>query len=411
MHSTRRLAPESPALVAARDRAAAALRAEATQLAARWEEQSRTVALWEPAEGEASGGPSALVPLVGALADHLVSDGPTTDDLVALGLTLGAEAFASDRSLHHVLKGLDLLAAMTLYAVEASLGSDVDASAADGVRVSRRLQEAFSLLTLAATRGYMQGMSAAMRDRFRHLRHDLRNPLGTIKSVLAMMDDETMPADARSHPKFRAMAKRNARSLSELIADRLSDAAAIVPPLMQQRASLRTIACSVRRALRAPTQARGATISVGSSPAHTLVDAVALELLLHELLQAALQEAREGDELAIEFTERRADRVDVTLLCIPPRPVVTDAQAMERLAALARQMGAELRVADVAITLAIPAQRAEAVDRESERAAPVAGPSGAADAAPQEDTPSGDGQPGHDVRRPREREHGKSRPF
>ena len=410
MHSTRRLAPESPALAAARDRAATALRADARQLAARWEEQSRTVALWEPAEAGSSDR-SVAVALVGSLADHLAADGPSIDDLVTLGLTLGTEAFVSDRSLHHVLKGLDLLAAMALYAVEASLASDAEASAADGVRMSRRLQEAFSLLTLAATRGYMQAMSVAMRDRFRHLRHDLRNPLGTIKSVLAMMDDETMPADARAHPRFRAMAKRNARSLSELIADRLSDAAAIAPPLMQQRASLRTIACSVRRALRAPTQARGATITVGSAPARVLVDAVALELLLHELLQAALQEANEGDEIAIEFTERRADRADVTLLCIPPRPLVADAQGMERLTALARQMGAELRVADAAITLAIPAQRAEAVPHEAERSALVAGATGAADAAPVEDTSSDDGEPGHDVRRAREREHGKPGSF
>src|SRR5687768_4512411 len=82
MHPTRRLAPESPALASARDRAAAALRTEAAQLAARWEQQSRTVALWEPAEPEPSGRSGAAALLVGSLADHLATDGPTTDDLV-----------------------------------------------------------------------------------------------------------------------------------------------------------------------------------------------------------------------------------------------------------------------------------------------------------------------------------------
>jgi hypothetical protein len=180
---------------------------------------------------------------------------------------------------------------------------------------------------------------------------------------------------------------------------------------MQQQASLRTIACSVRRDLRAPTQARGATITVGNAPARVLVDAVALELLLHELLLVALQGAREGDEIAIEFAERRADRAEVMLLCIPRRAVITDAPAVERLTALARQMGAELRVADVAVTLVIPVQRVEAGTREEERPASVAGASGAADAAPLESPLSGDGEPGHDVRRAREREHGKTRPF
>ena len=367
--------------------------------------------MWEPTGAASPERGSEAETLVVSLADHLDTDGRTPDRLIALGLNHGAEAFASNRSLHHALKKLELLAAMTLYAVEASLVDDAEGSAADGVRVSRRLQEAFSLLTLAATRGYTQAMSVGMRDRFRHLRHDLRNPLGTIKSVLAMMDDETMPADTRAHPRFRAMAKRNARSLGELIADRLSDTAAIVPPLMQQHASLRTIACSVRRDLRGPTQARGATITVGSAPAQVLVDAVALELLLHELLLAALQESKEGDEIGVEFSERRADRVDVLLLCVPPRAVVTDGPALKRLTELSRQMGAELRLADAAMTLVLPVQRADSGAREVERTASVSGAHGAADTAPLDDSPSGEGEASHDVRRAREREHGKSSPF
>src|SRR5258705_3029085 len=147
---------------------------------------------------------------------------------------------------------------MMLYAIETSLTERSDANAAAGIRLSRRLQRATSLLSLAATKGYTQAMGDVMRDRFRHLRHDLRNPLGTIKSVLAMMDDETMPAEARAHPRFRAMAKRNARSLGELIADRLRDEEALVPALVQQMASLRTIACGVRRDLRAEAEARTA---------------------------------------------------------------------------------------------------------------------------------------------------------
>jgi signal transduction histidine kinase len=405
MHSTQRVASESPALTAARARVAIALRTEAVHLAERWEQQSRTVALWEPAEeGEpGSASRSAVAILVCSLADHL-ADETAPDDLIALGLALGAEAFASNRSLHHVLKGFDLLTAMTLYVAETALADERDASAADGIRVSRRLQEAFSMLTLAATRGYTQGMSATMRDRFRHLRHDLRNPLGTIKSVLAMMDDETMPVDARAHPRFRAMAKRNARSLGDLISDRLSDASAGVPSLMQQEASLRTIACSVRRDLRSRAQARGVTVTVRLAPARMLVDAVALELLLHDLLLAALQEAREGDEIGIEFTDRRADRADVSLVGIPPRSVIADPGALERLAALAGQMNAELRTTELAVTLAIAVQRLDVGGRGAERAAGM----GRADTGPVTGPSSGDGEPGHDVRRAREREHGES---
>jgi hypothetical protein len=138
---------------------------------------------------------------------------------------------------------------------------------------------------------------------------------------------------------------------------------------------------------------------------------VALELVLHELLLAALQEARQGDEIGVEFTERRADRAEVTLLCKPPRRVIADASALERLTGLARQMGAELRATDMAISLAIPIGRLDAGVRDPERVAPVAGPNGTADVAPVAGPPSGDGEPGHDVRRAREREHGESSRF
>ena len=91
-----------------------------------------------------------------------------------------------------------------------------------------------------------------------------------------MMDDETMPPEARTHPRFRAMAKRNARSLGELIGDRLSDAQAALPSFGQQRVSLRTIACGVRRELRAETEARSATVVVGNMRTPVVLDAAGL---------------------------------------------------------------------------------------------------------------------------------------
>ena len=302
-----RFAAESPAFAALCAEAAATLRARAPDIAIRWAEQSRTVALRDQGEKGRPDEGDATTALVLALADTLVSEGATSETLVALGLAFGSSAFGRGGTLHHALKGLDLLSAMALYAVEAEIRTDTEASAADGIRLGRRLQHASSLLTLAATKGYTQAMSDLMRERFRHLRHDLRNPLGTIKSVLAMMDDETMPAEARAHPRFRAMAKRNARSLGDLIADRLSDVEAVVPVRVQQSASLRTIACSVRRDLRAKATTRGATVAVEGGRARVTLDAAGVELVLHELLLAALNEAAVGDELRVEFGELRDD--------------------------------------------------------------------------------------------------------
>lgn len=335
-----RVSAESDAFVALRHRAASSLAAAAPQIAARWERQSREVALRPGAGGGTE--PSAAIALVEAIAAALSSEGGNALDAVPLGLSFGAEAFERGASLHHTVKGLDLLSAMVLFAVERAVAEEVQGSVADGVRLGRRLQTSASLLTLAATKGYTQAVSDSLRDRFRHLRHDLRNPLGNIKSVLSLMDDETLPADARTSPRFRAMAQRNARSLDDMIMARLSDAAALLPALAHQLVSLRTVACAVRRDLRAEAESRDVTIGVSEEVVRARVDAVGLELLLRELLQAALDEARAGDELVVEFPAPTEARAEVRITVDPPRPPVTAAATIDALSQLARRMGASL---------------------------------------------------------------------
>lgn len=398
-HHTGRLAPETIPFAGFRHRVATALGSRASDIAARWVMQARMVALRDEANDAEESVASAVVT---SLATALASDGATSDDLVALGLAFGVDAFGRGGSLHHALKGLDLLSAMTLYAVELIVVDEVEATAADGVHVSRRLQQATSLLSLAATKGYTQAMGDAMRNRFRHLRHDLRNPLGTIKSVLAMMDDETMPAEARSHPRFRAMATRNARSLGDLIADRLSDVEAIVPALLQQSASLRTVACGVRRDLRAEAESRAVTVVVDGARARVMVDAVGLELILHDILLTALHEATAGDELNVGFGGGDGERAAVTLRCVPARLPVTNPSALDRLGALASQMGAALEIDAYMMTLLIPVRRVELVVT-----APAANLATGTDSptAVRPDSESTDRQPGHDVRGTREHEH------
>jgi signal transduction histidine kinase len=374
------------------------LRAQAPQIAERWETQSRTVALRQARREGRAAPASPAVALVTSLAAALAAEAAPSQDLVTRGVAFGMEAFEAGGSLHHALKGLDLLLAMVLYAAEMSVGEESGGTVADGIRLSRRLQQASSLLTLAAAKGYTEAMTDTMRVRFRHLRHDLRNPLGTIKSVLAMMDDETLPAEERTHPRFRAMAKRNARTLGDLIAERLSDSEALVPALGQQSVSLRAIACGVRRDLRAHAEARTATVTVGSTRAHVQVDAIGLELLLHELLLAALQEAAAGEELHIEFGEIHDAHATMSLRGTSARQPVSDAAALERLTVLARQLHGKLDVDGQVIGLRVPVRPAETTEQEPEVADRRAEPPPA----------SAHGKPGHDVRGAGERDHGQS---
>lgn len=379
--------------------AAALLRPRAADLAVRWTSQARAVLLLDLTDGP------KLEPMVDAegLVDTLISGVGGGEDnperAIGHGLQFGANAFAHDVSLHHVMKALDLLAAMTLYALESALegSGSRTASAADGVRLARRLQRRAAMLSLAAMRGYMQAYAETLRDRFRHLRHDLRNPLGTIKSVLALMDDDSVPLEARVNPNFRAMATRNAKSLEDLIAERLSDAAALLPVVTGHDVSIRAIACAVRRDLRAEAERRGVSIIVEQGGPQGQLDAAGLELLLRGTLQAALQECTPGEQLSVEF-EQATDRATVIVSHDAGRPPIRDADALERLGTLARQIGSSLTAAE-RLLVSIQFHAGDAgLARPSERERSV----------PRESGDLSDGETRHDVRSAREGQHGQA---
>ena len=377
----------------------AAVRERADELAVRWEAQVKSVALMDDARQiRSSDEESAARRFVIAMLGALSSDDREAEEAIACGLQFGADAFDRGTSLHHTMKALDLLSAMTLYAVETACGevAPPETTAAQGVRLARQLQRRAALLSLAATRGYTQAYAEALRERFRHLRHDLRNPLGTIKSVLALMDDESVPPDARTDPRFQAMAKRNARSLEDLIADRLSDAAALLPIVPSQDVSLRAIACAVRRELRDEMERHGVTLLVETSSPFGRVDVPGLELLLRGALQATLQECVEGDQLHLAFRDPVRGMATLSIACESGRRPLEDAASLERLTSLARRMGASIAVSEC-VLLSVPMHARDGVDAvEGERSVPR----GAVNL--------GDLDSRDDLRGPRQRQHGQS---
>jgi signal transduction histidine kinase len=339
------------------ERVLSVTRADAAELAARWESQIKSVALMDGAHLGAATDADRARRLAESLLGSTASDDAEGEEVIAAGLEFGASSFAQGSSLHHTMKALDLLVAMSLYALETTVEQNDfgDTSAGQGIRIARYLQRRASLVTLAATRGYMQAYTEALRERFRHLRHDLRNPLGTIKSVLSLMNDESVPLDARADPRFQTMAKRNARSLEDLIADRLSDAAALLPIMADQEVSLRTVACSVRRELRSEIEQRGVTMLVGTATPYGRVDAPGLELLLRGVLQAVLQECIEGDQLQLEFSGPVDGRGTVIVSCESGRAPIRDESALERLSALSLRIGASMSAAQQ-VLVSVPMQ-------------------------------------------------------
>lgn len=393
---------ELPSFRSLRLQMAAAIHAEAGDIAERWSVQVRLVAAGDPIQPPDSLANDAAT-LVRVLATSLESGGIVAEEAVLQGLAFGERAHATGSSLHQMLKALHLLFDMTRFAVEHAIEREPTppVTLRDAVHLIRALDQTCSLLTVAASKAHARAVAGTMRERFRHLRHDLRNPLGTIKSVLALMDDETIPATERTNPRFRAMAKHNVRALGDMITSRLSDVEAGLPAAPRQAVSLRTVACAVRRTLRAEAAARGATVLVAGTRVRVQVDAVDLELLLHELLLVALQDARKEDELRLDFCDVVEGQGGVRLSVTPPRHPMIRGEATERLAILAGRLNAAVEIGD-AIVLRFPATRL--TDSPTPQDASAAAP---ADSGADRGMPLHGGESRHDLRRARDREHGQ----
>jgi signal transduction histidine kinase len=375
------------------------LQQQSADLAERWTTQAQSVLLLGGADRQSAARVMDAQGLVGALIAAFASGDSIPKDSVRHGMQFGAAAFARGVSVHHVLKAIDLLMAMMLFALESALGevdAEFDTNAADGVRLSRRLQRGGALLSLAVTRGYMQAYADALRDRFRHLRHDLRNPLGTIKSVLALMDDDSVPFEARANPAFRGMAVRNANLLEELIADRLGDAVVLPSTVAGQDVSIPAIVHAVRRELRAEAERRGVSIVVEpGGPLHGSVDAAGLDLLLHEVLQATLRECQPGERLHIDVLQT-AGRATFAISCESGRSLLRIPGVLERVSALAGQIGATIAAGE-RTTISVPFRPGGmAPSREHDRM------------VPRDSAQLSDGEALHDLGGAREGHHGQT---
>jgi signal transduction histidine kinase len=202
--------------------------------------------------------------------------------------------------------------AMALYALETAAAADDMATAADGLAVARRLQRARSLLSLATMKGFVEEYLAGARSRFRSLRHDIRNPLGTIKTAVSLMEDETIPADMRANPRFRAMVKRNASSIDAMIGRRLADSVTREEAFAWYVVSLADVVRTVRRDLREDAMEAHCDIVPDDGLPTVRTDALGAELLLRMVIGAVLRDAAPHTDIRVE--PARADDASVVLV-------------------------------------------------------------------------------------------------
>jgi K+-sensing histidine kinase KdpD len=208
------------------------LMGRSAELERQWADRAQLATLCVPPAGDAiatvqigNDGPGNFVRMV--LAAAAAQGTREQNSLTQFGRTIGAEAHRQAIPLHALLRELDLLSMLLLDGAEEIVREDfAHGTSHDGLLVARCITEVTSQLRLATVTGYTEAISDELRERYRAIRHDLRNPLGTIKSAVALLTDETMPAETRESGRVRAMVVRNTRSLDQLIDEILGDTAA-----------------------------------------------------------------------------------------------------------------------------------------------------------------------------------------
>jgi signal transduction histidine kinase len=221
---------------------ASVLEQRADDIAARWWDEVRAV--WSSAtistvEGPLTSPDAARSPapaLVRGLAAALVAHDGARAEGAGQGFALGTSAFAAGLALHELLSLVQRLTTSCLDVVEdVMIDEGQRVAPREAVRVCRELQEVGERMAVDATRGFAEAGDRALRERFRRLRHDLRNPVGTIRSALSLMADETVPEEARRSPRFPAMIERNVTTLDQMIVERLGDSEACLLPTTMAR--------------------------------------------------------------------------------------------------------------------------------------------------------------------------------
>jgi signal transduction histidine kinase len=292
-----------------------ALQGEASALASRWRAQGRAIAPGSPILATDQEHATEVMQAIDAMARSLTGDATWQDDLIRAGWAVGAEEFRLGASVHAVLRQLDLLEAMILYVMEvASASAPADSQgSSDGVAAARRIQRARSLLSLAATKGFTEAYLDDVRTRYRLLRHDLRNPLGTIRTAVSLMEDESIPADMRANPRFRAMVKRNASTIDSMIGTRLSDETTHQEAFAWHDVSLPDVARAVRRDLREDATEARCEIAIDESMPTLRLDAMGLELILRAIIGAALRVASGPSRISIGPASVGAQSVSIAV--------------------------------------------------------------------------------------------------
>ena len=246
------------------------------------------------------------------LSDAVVGHAHGVAKLTQAGWHFGASRHRDGAELFQVLWELELLEAVVLHAAErcAEHGGET-ASASDGLRVARSIQRANALLARAAAKGHTHAWMLAQRRHFSALRHDIRNPLGTMRNAIAFLEDDSIPPHLRDLQRYRRMIVRNAAHADALVTQHLGDVAVFEHAVGTQAVSIHEVALAVRRGLREEAREAGVEILVADELPVVRIDATTVELALLATVAGALESGTRQVRIEPDAVRERSVRIRI----------------------------------------------------------------------------------------------------
>jgi signal transduction histidine kinase len=239
--------------------------------------------------------------VVRSLLASVFGDG-TEAGLIAAGLEHGRAVHADGLPLYRLIGSIDGLEGLML--TDLREGDETEsANRTEWMVTVERVHAACSLLTQAALQGFTRSMMTDLHKQYRDIRHDMKNPLGTIKNALSLMADA--PAkEPNEAVQFRSMASRNTKALETLIRQRLADGAMEPRALVGSKVRLRELADEVRHSVAAAARAASVTIALAdelSPECEAQVDGLAVRLLVRSVIATAIRCVGPRAEVTLGF--------------------------------------------------------------------------------------------------------------
>ena len=353
-------------------RIAAKLDGDAVQLNEHWESRARalTPGATQPPTAKADN-----LEIVRAVISSL-TDAPSWHASIARsGWAFGAAAHRSELSLHIALRHASLLGDLLLHAAELSMAEvagelaieGVDSGAVcarAGVSVARRLHRAVGLLGAVAAQGFTHAHLGTLQERYRTIRHDLRNPLGTIRNAVGLMEDESVPLEVRVNPRYRTIIKRGVSTIETMIRQTLDDASVLATALDWHVVSLSAIASAVRREMRDEVTRAQCDIVVDEAMPVVMTDPAVFELALEGVLSALVRHARPGSTLRVTHEQSTEMSAIIVIELTPdhgPSSAILTPETCEFARSLLSDIGGLLSIgAEVRIEMPVLARESDA---------------------------------------------------